>query len=86
MNNRQGALDLDPGENVIHLSNQSTGHLIPLCIMLSIPAAFLAFVGAVIPWIWFFFVYFSHKGRCVVTDRRVFVYGCPGSNDGWWQL
>ena len=86
MNNRQGSLDLEPGERTIHTANQSTGHLIPLCIALSIPAAMLALVGAVIPWIWFFVVYFSHKGQCIVTDRRVFVYGCPGSNDGWWQL
>ena len=82
----QGAPDLESGENIIHVANQSTGHLIPLCIALSIPAALLAFVGAVIPWIWFFFVYFSHRGQCIVTDRRVFVSGCPGSDDRWWAL
>lgn len=86
MNNRRDASDLQPGENVIQVANQSTGHLIPLCIALSIPAALLAFVGAVIPWIWFFFVYFSHRGQCIVTDRRVFVSGCPGSDDRWWAL
>ena len=79
-------LGLDSDEEIVHVSYQSTGHLLPLCIVLTFPAATLAFVGAVIPWVWYFFVHASHQGQCIVTNRRVFLLGCPGSDDCWYAL
>ena len=72
MNNPRGMLDLERGENLAHMAGQATDHLVPLCMMLPFPATLVAFVGAVISWIWFFMVYVSCKGRTIVTPQSVY--------------
>ena len=86
MNNLQSELGLEPDEEIVHVANQSTGHLFPLCLILTFPAATIFFIGAAIPWIWYFLVSASHRGQCVVTSNRVLLLGCPGSDDYWYAL
>ena len=85
MRSLQNDLDLEPGERITHIANQSSGHLIPLVIAVLLPCALLAFVGFFIPWIWFWLVHFSHRGQCVVTTERVFILNCSSYNNWWWR-
>ena len=54
--------------------------------MLMVPSLLVFFIGALVPWIWFALVHFSHKGRCVVTNQRVFIIDCPGLSNNWYAL
>ena len=77
---------MEPGEVVVHTARQSTDHLIVACVLLMVPALLVFIVGAVIPWIWFALIAYTHRGRCTVTNHRVFIQDCPGCDNNWYAL